>query len=49
MILEAFEDNKLDDLIVVNPDTSVVRTIKELSHFGKPISVCYDVEESLRM
>lgn len=49
MILEAFEDNKLDDLIVVNPDTSVVRTIKELTHFSKPTSVCYDLEEFLRM
>jgi hypothetical protein len=49
MILEAFEDNKLDDLIVVNPNTSVVRTIKELTHFTKPTSVCYDLKEFLRM
>ena len=48
MILEAFEDNKLDNLIVVNPDTSVVRTIKELTHFTKPTSVCYDLKEFLR-
>ncbi|CAD6494815.1 MAG: hypothetical protein EMLJLAPB_00966 [Candidatus Argoarchaeum ethanivorans] len=49
LLLEAFEDNKLDDLIVVDPNTSVVKTIKELVHFTKPTSVCYDLKEFLRM
>jgi hypothetical protein len=49
LLLEAFADNKLDDLIVVNPNTSVVRIIKELVHFTKPVSVCYDLKEFLKM
>ena len=49
LLLEAFEDNKLNDLIVVNPNTTVVKTIKELVHFTKPVSVCYDLKEFLRM
>ncbi len=49
LLLEAFADNKLDALIVVNPNTSVVRTIKELVHFTKPVSVCYDLKEFLGM
>ena len=49
LLLEAFVDNKLDDLIVVNPNTAVVKTIKELVHFTKPISICYDLKEFLRM
>jgi hypothetical protein len=44
---EAFENNKLEDLIVVNPDTSVVKTIKELTHFSKPVSVCSNLREFL--
>ena len=49
LLLEAFVDNKLDDLIVVNPNTAVVKTIKELVHFTKPISICYDLKEFLKM
>jgi len=49
LLLEAFEDNKLNELIVVNPDTSVMRTIKELVHFTKPVSVCNNLKELLRM
>ena len=49
LLLEAFCDNALEELVVVNPDTSVVRTIKELSHFHKPVQVCQDLEEYLRL
>jgi len=37
LFLEAFCENTLEELVVVNPDTSVVRTVKELSHFQKPV------------
>lgn len=49
LLLEAFSENILEELVVVNPDTSVVRTIKELSHFQKPVLVCRDLEEYLKL
>jgi hypothetical protein len=49
LLLEAFSENPLRELIIVNPDTSVVRIAKELSHFGKPVLVCRDLEEYLRL
>ena len=49
LLLEAFCENPLRELIIVNPDTSVVRIAKELSHFGKPVLVCRDLEEYLRL
>jgi|SRR2546422_4721764 len=45
LFLEVFSDNSLDQLIVVNPDTSVVQTVKDLSHFDKPVIVCKDLYE----
>lgn len=49
LFLEAFCENSLEELVVVNPDTSVVQTVKELSHFNKPVLVCRDLEEYLRL
>jgi hypothetical protein len=49
LLLEAFCENTLEELVVVNPDTSVVQIIKELSHFQKPVLVCKDLEEYLRL
>ena len=48
MFLEAFSENDLEELIVVNPDTSVVQKAKDLCHFDKPVIVCKDLEEYLR-
>ena len=39
LFLEAFCENTLEELTVVNPDTSVVQTVKEFSHFQKPVLV----------
>ena len=47
LFLEAFHQHMLQELIVVNPDTSVVQTVKELSHFKKPVQSCQDLEEYL--
>lgn len=47
LFLESFENNKLEELIVVNPDTSVVKTIKELTHFSKPVLLCSNLREFL--
>jgi hypothetical protein len=48
ILLEAFRDNKLDELIVVNPNTSVVAIIKGLVHFSRPISICSGLKEFLK-
>ncbi|MHC4260033.1 MAG: SIR2 family protein [Planctomycetota bacterium] len=49
LLLEAFAENELDELVVVDPDTSVVKTVKQLVHFDKPVFVCHDVEEFLKL
>ena len=49
LLLEAFCENPPSELIIVNPDTSVVQKVKELTHFGKPVLVCRDLEEYLRL
>lgn len=49
LFLEAFESNVLEEIIVINPDTSVVKTVKELSHFDRPILVCKDLDEFVNL
>lgn len=49
LLLEAFCESPLEELVVVDPDTSVVRMVKELTHFGKPVVICRDLEEFLRV
>lgn len=45
LFLEAFKTNVLEELVVVNPDTSIAQTVKSLCHFDKPIVVCKDLAE----
>lgn len=47
LFLEAFRDHELEELVIINPDTSVVQTAKSLCHFNKPVEVCANVEEFL--
>lgn len=47
LLLEAFEFNSLENLIVVNPNTSVINTVKELTHYNKPVLVCNNLSEFL--
>lgn len=47
LLLEAFEFNKLDNLIIVNPNTSVITTVKELTHYNKSVLVCNNLSEFL--
>ncbi|MCD6371381.1 MAG: hypothetical protein J7L39_01545 [Candidatus Aenigmarchaeota archaeon] len=49
LFLESFSENVLGELIVVNPDTSVVQKVKNLCHFEKPVIVCKDLEEFLQL
>lgn len=48
LLLEAFECNRLENLIVVNPNTSVINTVKELTHYNKPVLVCNNLSEFLK-
>lgn len=48
MLLEAFEKNELKKLIIVNPDTTVINTVKKLTHFKKPVLVCDNLNEFLQ-
>ncbi|MDD3225662.1 MAG: SIR2 family protein [Clostridium sp.] len=48
LLLEAFEKNELEKLIIVNPDTSVINTVKKLTHFKKPVLVCDNLDEFLQ-
>jgi hypothetical protein len=47
LFLEAFGKSHLKELIVVDPNTSVVQIVKELTHFDKPVLVCRDLKEYL--
>jgi hypothetical protein len=47
LFLESFSDNRLNELTIVNPDTSVVQKIKDLCHHDKPVVVCKDLFEYL--
>lgn len=49
LFLEAFSNSSVEELFVVNPNTSVVQKVKELCHFHKPISVCRDLGELLQI
>jgi hypothetical protein len=45
LFIEAFADNQLEQLTIVNPDTSTVQRVKELCHFEGPVTVCKDLRE----
>lgn len=47
LLLESFCENALKELIIVNPDESIISIVKELTHFDKRIMVCRDLEEYL--
>jgi hypothetical protein len=49
LFLESFSNHQLDELIIVNPDTSVVQKVKDLCHHNKPVIVCRDLSEYLRI
>lgn len=49
LMLEVFSGHEIDELIVVNPNTSVVQIVKELCHFNKPVVVCKNLDEYLRI
>jgi hypothetical protein len=47
LFLESFVGGPPDELVVINPDTSVVQRVKNLCHFERPVSVCASLAEYL--
>ncbi|SMB81657.1 SIR2-like domain-containing protein [Desulfonispora thiosulfatigenes DSM 11270] len=47
LLLESFENNSLEKLVIVNPDTTIVSKLKKLVHYDKPVLVCSDLSEFL--
>ncbi len=45
LFLDSFKENELQDLIIVNPDTSAIRKIKDLTHFNHPVTMCSNLSE----
>lgn len=48
LFLETLSQRELRKLTIVNPDTSVVQRIKDLTHFQKPVVVCSDIGKFLK-
>ena len=42
---EAFAEHSPEEIVVINPDTCVVRIVKDLCQFKKPVLVCSNLEE----
>lgn len=47
LFLESFVGAQLEELVVINPDTSIVGRAKKLCHFRGAVSVCDSIEEYL--
>ena len=45
LFLEAFSNHSLEELTIINPDTSTQAIAKYLTHFHKPVVVCKNLEE----
>jgi hypothetical protein len=48
LLREVFCDCSLEDLCIINPDTSVVRIAKELCNYKGPVLVCSDLTEFMQ-
>ncbi len=49
LFLDSFLKTCPEELIIVNPDTSVIKIIKDLTHFHKGIVICQDLNEFLQI
>jgi hypothetical protein len=45
LFLEAFTGRSPDEVIVINPNTTVTGVVKRLCHFDKPVVTCRDLKE----
>jgi len=49
LLREIFSEHTLHELVVVNPDTSVCREVKDLCYFHNPVIICENLEEFLSL
>jgi len=49
LLREVFSENSPEELCIINPNTTIVRVAKDLCNHKKPVMVCKDVEEFLKM
>ena len=49
LFLDSFLKTSPEELIIVNPDTSVIKIIKNLTHFQKGVVICQDLNEFLQI
>lgn len=43
LLLEAFSENALRELVVVNPDTGILQIVRKLTHYSGPATACDDL------
>lgn len=48
LFLESFEERSPEEIVIINPDTSIVERVKDLAHFERPVLVCNDLDEFVR-
>lgn len=48
LLREVFCEHSLEDLCIINPDTSVVRIAKELCNYKGPVLVCSDLADFMQ-
>jgi hypothetical protein len=44
LLLEAFSEHSLEEIIVIDPDASIAQLVKNLCHFKKPVLTCKDLD-----
>ncbi len=48
LLREVFSNKSPEELCVINPDTTVIKVIKDLCNFQKPVMACKDIAEFLK-
>jgi hypothetical protein len=49
LLREVFSENSPEELCIINPNTTIVRVAKDLCNYKKPVMVCKDLDEFLKM
>jgi len=49
LFLESFQKNVPNEIIVINPDTSIIKMVKELCHFERPVLACKNLDEFIEL
>jgi len=49
LLREVFSENSPEELCIINPDTTIVQLAKDLCNYKRPVMVCNDLNEFLKM